>query len=204
MNTPGYLPVLVPALGLLVPFLIRWIENRSRLRQAAHLLEVIRTRDEIARLLGEPEEENPGIPENEILRLRYYHKELEKEITRNESFGIRLYPVLVSVEMIFFVSAIFSGAIRFLERLIYAQGNETLPFLEGIFSDARVRIFLLIACLLLSLFLTHSYQKRIVMRQGISLRSELRAFGAFNLFFLGIILLTGLVLYLLDLIMPWF
>ena len=69
MSAPSYLPVLVPALGLLVPFLIRWIENRSRLRQAQHLLQVIKTRDEIEKLLAEAEKEAILLPEKEEERL---------------------------------------------------------------------------------------------------------------------------------------
>ncbi len=204
MSTSSYLPILVPALGLLVPFLIRWMENRSRLRQARHLLDVIKTRDEIEKLLSEAETESLNLLENEEVQLRYYQKELEKEIRRNDVLDIRLYPILISVEMIFFVSAVFSGAIRFLEKLIYAQGDETLPFLEGIFSNPGIRIGLLIFCLLASLFFTHGYQKRLSMRQPVSVKTEIRVFFVFNLFFLTSIFLLGLILFLLDLIIPWF
>ena len=65
MNTPSYLPILVPVLGLLVPFIIRWIENRSRLKQAQHLLQVIKTRDEIDKLIEDSEKEAILLPGNE-------------------------------------------------------------------------------------------------------------------------------------------
>jgi hypothetical protein len=204
LNTPAYLPVLVPALGLLVPFIIRWIENRSRLRQAQHLLLVIKTRDEIEKLLLESEEQAISLPENEEEQLRYYRRELEKEIRGNDALDIRLYPMLISLEMIFFASAAFSGFLGFFRNLIYSQGNETLPFLEGIFSDPSTRIGLLLACLLGSLYLTHFSARRISMQMGINTRSELRIFLAFNGYFLLSILTLGLLLYLLDLILPWF
>jgi hypothetical protein len=194
----------VPALGLLVPFLIRWIENKSRLKQARHLLDVIQTRDEIAKLLKDAESEGFTLLDNEESQLRYYEKELEKEIRRNDIIEIRLYPVLISLEIIFFVSALFSGAISFLEKLIYAQGNQTLPFLEGIFSNSNIRISLLLICLLTSLYLTHSVQKKLILRFGYSKATELKIFGIFNLFFLSCILTLGLVLFILDWIMPWF
>ncbi len=204
MTTPSYIPILVPALGLLVPFLIRWIENKSRLKQARHLLDVIQTRDEIAKLLKDAESEGFTLLDNEESQLRYYEKELEKEIRRNDIIEIRLYPVLISLEIIFFVSALFSGAISFLEKLIYAQGNQTLPFLEGIFSNSNIRISLLLICLLTSLYLTHSVQKKLILRFGYSKATELKIFGIFNLFFLSCILTLGLVLFILDWIMPWF
>jgi hypothetical protein len=194
----------VPALGLLVPFLIRWIENKSRLKQARHLLDVIQTRDEIAKLLKDAESEGFTLLDNEESQLRYYEKELEKEIRRNDIIEIRLYPVLISLEIIFFVSAVFSGVISFLEKLIYAQGNQTLPFLEGIFSNSNIRISLLLICLLTSLYLTHSVQKKLILRFGYSKATELKIFGIFNLFFLSCILTLGLVLFILDWIMPWF
>jgi len=195
---------LVPAIGLLVPFFIRWIENKSRLRQARHLLDVIKTKDEIAKLLSDAQNQGFALMENEESQLRFYGKELEKEIKRNDVVDIRLYPILISVEIIFFVSAIFYGAISFLEKLIYAQGNQTLPFLEGIFSNSNIRILLLMACLLASLFFTHSVQKRLLLRNGFSRKTELKIFGVFNLFFFLCIFILGLVLFLLDWVMPWF
>ncbi len=194
----------MPALGLLVPFLIRWIENKSRLKQARHLLDVIQTRDEIAKLLKDAESEGFTLLDNEESQLRYYEKELEKEIRRNDIIEIRLYPILISLEIVFFVSALFSGAISFLEKLIYAQGNQTLPFLEGIFSNSNIRISLLLICLLTSLYLTYSVQKKLILRFGYSKTTELKIFGIFNLFFLICILTLGLVLFILDWIMPWF
>ena len=204
MTTPSYIPILVPALGLLVHFIISWIENESRRKQARHLLDVIQTRDEIAKLLKDAESEGFTLLDNEESQLRYYEKELEKEIRRNDIIEIRLYPVLISLEIIFFVSALFSGAISFLEKLIYAQGNQTLPFLEGIFSNSNIRISLLLICLLTSLYLTHSVQKKLILRFGYSKATELKIFGIFNLFFLSCILTLGLVLFILDWIMPWF
>jgi len=204
LNSPSYIPILVPALGLLVPFFIRWIENKSRLRQARHFLAVITTKIEISKLLSDAENQEVSLLENEAFQLKYYAKELEKEIRRNDFVEIRLYPVLISIEIIFFVSAIFYGAISFLEKLIYAQGNETLPFLEGIFSNSTIRITLLLSCLMASLFFTHSIQKRLLLRNGFSRKTELKIFGVFNLFFFLCILILGLILFLLDWVMPWF
>ncbi len=204
MSNINYLPIIVPALGLLVPFVIRWIENKSRLRQARHLLDVIKTRDEIENLLADAKKNQLVLLENEEVQLRFYTKELEKEIRRNDTLDIRLYPILISVEMIFFISAFFSGAVSFLEKLVYAQGNETLPFLEGIFSNSSIRIGLLIFCLMISLYVTHIFQKRLVVKHGFSVKTELKVFGIFNLVFAAILLTLGLILYLLDLVIPWF
>jgi hypothetical protein len=168
------------------------------------LLDVIQTRDEIAKLLKDAESEGFTLLDNEESQLRYYEKELEKEIRRNDIIEIRLYPILISLEIVFFVSALFSGAISFLEKLIYAQGNQTLPFLEGIFSNSNIRISLLLICLLTSLYLTYSVQKKLILRFGYSKTTELKIFGIFNLFFLICILTLGLVLFILDWIMPWF
>lgn len=200
----NYLPVIVPALGLLVPFVIRWIENKSRLRKARHLLEVISTRDEILNLLAGAEEKRIRLLENEKVQLEYFARELESEITQNHRTEIRIYPIMISLEMIFFISALFSGAVSFLQKLVYAQGNETLPFLEGIFSNPSIRLSLLIICLIISLYLTYIYQKNLLLRHGSSFRTELRIFGVFNLVFAAILLALGLILYLLDLVIPWF
>lgn len=204
MNTPSYLPILVPALGLLVPFILRWIENKSRLNQAQHLLQVIKTRDEIQKLIEDSEQHQIQLPESEEEQLRFLRQELEKEIRGRDALDIRLYPILISIEMIFFISAAFSGFIGFLQQLIYAQGNETLPFLEGIFSNPGSRIALLLACLSISLYLNHFSARRISMRMGVNVKSELRIFLFFNAYFLLVIFFVGFLLYLLDLIMPWF
>lgn len=204
MNTPSFLPVLVPALGLLVPFIIRWIENRSRLKQAQHLLQVIKTRDEIDKLIGEAEKEAILLPENEEEQLRYFRRALENEIRGKDNIDIRLYPILISLEIIFFASAAFSGFLDVFQKLIYAQGNETLPFLEGIFSNPGIRISLLMICLLAAMYPTYLFSQRISMRSGLSRKTEFRIFLVFNACFFGMLFLLGLLLYLLDLIMPWF
>lgn len=201
---PNYLPILVPALGLLVPFIIRWIENKSRLSQARHLLQVINTRDEIDQILQKAREEKMALLENEEHQLRYYQKELEKEIKRNNTLEIRIYPILISIEMVFFISAVFTRAVSFLANLVYAQGDQTLPFLEGIFSDPNIRIGLLVFCVIISIYLTHRTHKRMEMRRGASTKTELLAFGVFNLIFTLTIFILGAVLYLLDLVIPWF
>jgi hypothetical protein len=204
LNTPAYLPVLVPALGLLVPFIIRWIENRSRLKQAQHLLQVIKTRDEIDKLIEEAEKEAILLPENEEEQLRYYRRALENEIRGKDNIDIRLYPILISLEIIFFASAAFSGFLGIFQKLIYAQGNETLPFLEGIFSNPGIRITLLLLCLLTALYPTYLFSQKISMRSGISRKTEFRIFFVFNACFFGLLIMLGLLLYLLDLMLPWF
>lgn len=168
------------------------------------MLDVIKTRDEISKLLLDAENEGLDLLENEEAQLRFYGKALEKEIKRNDIVEIRLYPILISIEIVFFVSAIFYGAVSFLEKLIYAQGNETLPFLEGIFSNSNIRISLLLFCLVASLYFTYSVQKRILLRNGFSKKTEIKIFGIFNLFFFSCILILGLVLFILDWVMPWF
>ena len=204
MNNQSYFSILVPAMGLLVPFIIRWIENRSRLKQAQHLLQIIKTRDEIDKILQDSQDHSIEIQENEEERLRYYRLRLEKEIGGKDAVGIRLYPVLISFEIIFFVSAVFAGMLDFFKRLIYAQGNQTLPFLEGIFSVPTVRIGLLVLCLSLGIYFSYLSGQRIRMKSGNSIRTELLIFGVFNLYFLLTLFVLGLLLYLLDMIMPWF
>ena len=204
MNTPSFLPVLVPALGLLVPFLIRWIENRSRLKQAQHLIQLIRTRHEIRQLLSDEGESSILLQKDEEYQLHHYLGELDKETRRKEPPDIRLYPILISLEIIFFVSAVFSGFIGVFRSIIYAQGNETLPFLEGIFSNPIIRIGLLMVCLLVSLALSYWSSKKMNLRKGKNLRGEFLIFMIFNLYFFFLLFGIGLVLFLLDLIMPWF
>ena len=204
MNTPSYLPILVPVLGLLVPFIIRWIENRSRLKQAQHLLQVIKTRDEIDKLIEESEKEAILLPENEEEQLRYYRRALENEIRGKDIIDIRLYPILISLEIIFFASAAFSGFLGIFQKLIYAQGNETLPFLEGIFSNPGIRITMLLICLLAAMYPTYRFSRKISMRSGVNRGTEIRIFLVFNLCFFGLLFFLGLILYLLDLLLPWF
>jgi hypothetical protein len=204
MNYPPYLPVLVPVLGIFVPFIIRWIDNRSRLKKAQHLLQVIKTREELESLIKNPDALSVRLQENEEQMISYYCQELEKEISGKDAIEFRLYPILISLEIIFFASAAFTGMLGIFKSLIYAQGNETLPFLEGIFSNPATRIGLLMACLIGSLYFSHGFGQKIRIRQGNNLKTELMIFGIFNGIFLLTILLLGGLLFLLDLIIPWF
>jgi len=201
---PNYYSIIVPAFGLLVPFILRWVENRSRLKQARHLLDVIKTRDEINQLLNQAHDLKVNLLENEQDQLNFYQKELEKEIKRSRFIDIRLYPILISVELVFFISAIFSRAVSILEDLIYSQGNETLPFLEGIFSNPNIRLGLLLFCVILSIFITNSVQKKVEMKLGPSIRRELFLFLVFNGVVASIVVTFGLVLFMLDWFIPWF
>lgn len=202
--SPSYYSIIVPAFGLLVPFIMRWIENRSRLRQARHLLDVIKTRDEINRLLHPLENQTLALLENEEEQLSYYQKELEKEIKRNRSIDIRLYPILISVELVFFISAIFSRAVSFMEDLIFAQGQNNFSFLEGIFSNPNIRIGLLVFCVVLTIFITNGLQKKVEMRLPPSIRRELVMFVLFNGVLSLVMLIFGLILFSLDWLIPWF
>lgn len=202
--SPNYYSIIVPAFGLLVPFIMRWIENRSRLKQARHLLDVIKTRDEINRLLHPEETHVFSLLENEEEQLTYYEKELEKEIKRSRSIDIRLYPILISVELVFFISAIFSRAVSFLEDLIFAQGQQNFSFLEGIFSNPNIRIGLLVFCVVLAIFITNGMQKKVEMRLPPSLRRELALFVLFNGVFASVMIVFGLILFSLDWLIPWF
>ena len=48
--------------------------------QARHLLDVIKTKEEITKLLSDAENQGVSLLENEESQLRFYGKELEKEI----------------------------------------------------------------------------------------------------------------------------
>ena len=155
-------------------------------------------------LLNRLESNNLVLHENEESQLRYFEKELEKEIKRSNKLDIRLYPILISIEIIFFTTTIFTGTIAFLKNLVYSRGRESLPFLEGIFADPLIRIGLLVFCLLLSLYMTMGIQKHLVYKYGNKTKTELLTFGVFNIFYFGMVLLVGGILFMLDWISPWF
>lgn len=204
MTTPSYLPILVPALGLLVPFIIRWSETKSRLNQARHLLSVLQTREEIQQLIKRIEANHLVLLENEERQLRYFEKELEKEVKRTNKLDIRLYPILISVEIIFFTTTIFTGTISFLKNIVYSRGRESLPFLEGIFADPWIRITILLVCLGLSIYMAQGIWRRLVFRWGTNTKTDLVTFGVFNLFYFAMVTTIGLILFMLDWISPWF
>ena len=52
--------------------------------------------------------------------------------------------------------------------------------------------------------MTHGFQKRLIIKKGTTLKSEILVFLAFNGFFAATLFSLGLILYLLDWVMPWF
>lgn len=191
-------------MGLLVPFFIRWMENKSRLSQARHLLQVIQTREEISQILNNAENEDVFIPKNEEIQLRYFQKELEKELRQSNSFKVRLYPILISIELFFFITAIFYSAVTFFERLIFGQGSQSYPFLEGIFSTPNIRIAILVLSVIQSVYWAMIFHKKQELKWGASLKTEIVTFGIFNLGLICIVTFLGILLFLLDWVLPWF
>lgn len=204
MAAPNQIAVFIPALGILMPFVVRWLENRSRLKQAKHLIEVIQTREEIDRLLRSYENDRLQLKGHEKRQLELLKGELDKEIKQQDKSRYSIFVWLVSLELIFFISAIFSHTIDFFERLVFEPGHKGFPFLEGIFSNAWIRLCLLLFFLLMSFWFSYSYRTQESLRHKKNFVLDLWAFLLFNAVFASLLAVFGLLLFWLDWLSPWF
>lgn len=204
MAVPNQISVFIPALGILMPFVVRWLENRSRLKKARHLIEVIQTREEIDRMLRSYENDRLQLKNHEKRQLEHLKFELEKEIKQQDKSRYSWFIWLVSLELIFFVSAIFSHTVAFFERLVFEPGHKGFSFLEGIFSNLWIRLCILLLFLILSFWFSYAYRTQDSLRNQKSLMLDLWAFVIFNAAFAAVLALFGLLLFWLDWLSPWF
>jgi len=202
----NYFPILVPLLGVLVPFVIRWIDNLNKHQKARQLIDLVKTRDELNDLLLIKRE--AGGSQNALLtkRMEAMLFDLDKQIrTTGRQYKVQPYIILLAGEIIFFISSLFFGIISWMDRIITGKSQEhKLPFLEGIFEAPAARITLLLFYVTFSVYWVIKRESRFQILYGRKWVFNAVMLGYFNLTFLIVTLIFSLLLSILDFINPWF
>lgn len=202
----NYFPMMVPLLGVLVPFVIRWIDNLNKHKKARQLIDLVKTRDELSELLLLKRE--AGGPQNALLirRMEVMLFDLDKQIrTTGRQYKIQPYILLIAVEIIFFISGMYFGILVWMDKIISGKSHENnVPFLEGIFGSPGARISLLLIYVTFSVYWVIKREVKIQKKYGRKWVFNLVMLAFFNLTFVAVTLLFSLLLSLLDFINPWF
>lgn len=200
----GFLPVLIPLFGIFVPFIIRLIENQSRLKQAKEFLELLKIREELFRLKDNVEETQYKIAI--VKKLNLLDKELEEELyQKQKKKRIQPFVWLITAEIVFFTSGIYFGILSFFKTIIEGKSRENhVPFFEGIFADPAMRVFLILLYLMLSIIFLEKYRLRLVKKQSGPIAFNLTMVLVFNLLFVGFVTIGSLFLVILDELNPYF
>lgn len=202
----SYLPVLVPLLGVLVPFIIRWIDNLNKHKKARQLIDLVKTRDELHELLLAKREEGGTHHAMLIRRMEMMLFDLDKQIrTTGRQYKVQPYILLIAGEIIFFISSMYFGILAWMDKIVNGKSYENdLPFLEGIFESAGARILLLLIYVTFSVYWVIKREAKFHKQFGTRYVFNLVMLGYFNLTFVVVTLIFSLLLSLLDFVNPWF
>lgn len=205
MRLPTDLLSFTPLLGLLIPLIIRFVEKQNKLQRSRRLIDLLKTRDELKQLLAE-KIENQSATQVVVRRVNDLIAEIEKEIfAPPRETKIKYYIVLISIEVVTFISAIYFGILVFMNKVINGKSYESnLPFLEGIFANPVARVMMLMLFVTLSIFLTMRVASQLEPRARNKYRFNLMMLLVFNVLFIAITLASSLLLYLIDFVNPWF
>jgi hypothetical protein len=205
MRLPTDLLSFTPLLGLLIPLIIRFVEKQNKLQRSRRLIDLLKTRDELKQLLAE-KIENQSATQVVVRRVNDLIAEIEKEIfAPPRETKIKYYIVLISIEVVTFISAIYFGILVFMNKVINGKSYESnLPFLEGVFANPVARVMMLMLFVTLSIFLTMRVASQLEPRARNKYRFNLMMLLVFNVLFIAITLASSLLLYLIDFINPWF
>jgi ABC-type multidrug transport system fused ATPase/permease subunit len=205
MRLPTDLLSFTPLLGLLIPLVIRFVEKQNKLQRSRRLIDLLKTRDELKQLLAE-KIENQSATQVVVRRVNDLIAEIEKEIfAPPRETKIKYYIVLISIEVVTFISAIYFGILVFMNKVINGKSYESnLPFLEGIFANPVARVMMLMLFVTLSIFLTMRVASHLEPRARNKYRFNFMMLLVFNVLFIAITLASSLLLYLIDFVNPWF
>ena len=205
MRLPTDLLSFTPLLGLLIPLIIRFVEKQNKLQRSRRLIDLLKTRDELKQLLAEKINDQPAT-QVVVKRVNDLIGEIEREIfAPPRETTIKYYIVLISIEVVTFISAIYFGILVFMNKVINGKSYENnLPFLEGVFANPVARVMMLMLLVTLSIFLTMRIAQKLESRARNKYRFNLMMLLVFNVLFIVITMSSSLVMYLIDFVNPWF
>jgi hypothetical protein len=205
MRLPTDLLSFTPLLGLLIPLIIRFVEKQNKLQRSRRLIDLLKTRDELKQLLAEKINDQTAT-QVVVKRVNDLIGEIEREIfAPPRETTIKYYIVLISIEVVTFISAIYFGILVFMNKVINGKSYENrLPFLEGVFANPLARVMMLMLFVTLSIFLTMRIAQTLESQARNKYRFNLMMLLVFNVLFIFIALSSSLLLYLIDFVNPWF
>jgi succinate dehydrogenase hydrophobic anchor subunit len=205
MRLPTDLLSFTPLLGLLIPLVIRFVEKQNKLQRSRRLIDLLKTRDELKQLLAEKIDDQTAT-QVVVKRVNDLIAEIEREIfAPPRETTIKYYIVLISIEVVTFISAIYFGILVFMNKVINGKSYEnSLPFLEGVFANPVARVMMLMLFVTLSIFLTMRVAQQLESQARNKYRFNLMMLLVFNVLFIFITLASSLLLYLIDFVNPWF
>ena len=168
-------------LAVIVPFIIPWLEKRDKLKKTVYIIELIKTKDELEKIINTIKEGN----KSPILleKLTENLKEIENDInSSNKRFRINVFLVFISVE-IFFI-------FNYLSNIIIQKSWESgLHFLQGILKYPAMRILLILAIIVFAYVLATYVSKRFEIKN--KFKNVTMYYVSMVVLFNIILLLTG-------------
>jgi hypothetical protein len=181
------------------------VEKQNKLQRSRRLIDLLKTRDELKQLLAEKINDQTAT-QVVVKRVNDLIGEIEREIfAPPRETTIKYYIVLISIEVVTFISAIYFGILVFMNKVINGKSYENrLPFLEGVFANPLARVMMLMLFVTLSIFLTMRIAQTLESQARNKYRFNLMMLLVFNVLFIFIALSSSLLLYLIDFVNPWF
>ena len=189
-------------LAVLLPFLFKRLEKKDRLSRVTYLIKLLKAREELKELL-----ENGGLndaPTDISSEASKVLGDVDEELaTPADMDRYGLFIAAAFVEAVLVIGAAFTELSQWYTHLFIARSSESgLYFLEGIFGYPAARIFLLVVCVILavtgSLKAVPILSKRLQSYYALNLG----LLGAFNILLVVTVLVAGLLLAVLDPVVP--
>lgn len=200
----SFIPIVVPIFGLLVPLIIRFLEQRNRLKKAKEFVELVKTRDDLLQLsyrFSSTEQDNLLLQKTET-----HLRELERSLYASpKRKRVKTFVWFIVAEVIFFITGIYFGILKFLQKIMVGKSHETnIPFFEGVFAHPVSRVILILCYLFISLIYMERLNKKIQQRYPSPLAYNIAMVVLFNVLFVACVLVGSTLLYWIDFINPYF
>ena len=193
-----FIVAILTGLAVIVPFIIPWLEKRDKLKKTVYLIELIKTKEELEKIVSKVQETNSS----PILlsKLKTNLQEIEDDINFSKrKYNVNGFYLVISVEIFFLFS--------FLSSIIIQKSWESgLHFLEGVFSYPATRIAMILLVILISFIVSEKISKyfNIKTKTKNVLVNDLIMVVLFNISILVLGILGYLLLFYSDPFIPWF
>jgi hypothetical protein len=198
----GLISTLLAVVSVFVPFIINWIEKKSKLQQSIYFMELIKAKNQLIEIKEEQDRRESSPILNK--KLDSLLNNINDEINKNsEKHSINYFIFFVFIEAILFLSAFFFKISSWITRILNGKSYETgIYFLEGIFKSQESRLILMAIFISISIYLTTIFSKKIfeVLKNNLLINFVLLII--FNIVFLIITTIGAIILMKLDPIIP--
>ena len=194
----GLIGAVLAAFSVLIPFVISWVERRSRLNRSMYLIKLLKAHDDLKEIRIEKKNEAPTAVLDKVDSLI---NAIDAELAGASRLKLTMEPFLfiVAAEVALLLGVIFLGLSDQIDLIMSKESWESgVTFLEGIFKYRSTRLLLLISCIGLAVFIATLASKYIREKLDSAWLYNAIMWASCHVAFVVLALFGATVLYVLD------